>query len=296
MHATTPNRIQSITNRALLAGTMLVVGIVATASPTSADSTDLTADSTIHDAHQHAPEGGPRIIHGAIADVVVRVRGGAVCSGTPITGTAYVLTAAHCVLDRDGKAAARTVVRDGVTYTATAVLVDERYFDERTSQLDAAVLVMDQVIPGRSATIATSMPTTGSVTIAGLQPVDSDGSLLRGTGPHNRPSPKGATGNLIEIESVPAGCTVPTASLSIADDQVEIPCGLIPGASGGGMFVQVNETIVLVGIVSTVTADLSANGVVPLDSLHELLRHPRTYWHEVTASHGPGSSAPVVRI
>ena len=154
---------------------------------------------------------------------------------------------------------------------------------------------MDQVIPGTSASVAAAMPTTGSVTIAGLQPVDSDGSLLRGTGPHDRPSPKGATGKVIMIESALAGCTVPTVSLSVTGNQVEIPCGLIPGASGGGMFVEVNGTIVLVGIISTVTADLSANGVVPLDSLHELLRHPWRYWHEVTGTHGTASAAPVVR-
>ena len=291
MHATTRSRSQSIANRALLAAAMLVVGALAVASPTTAVSTNLAAASNV----RHALPDGPLIVHGSIADVVVQVRGGAVCSGTPIMGTAYVVTAAHCVLDDHGQAAARTVVRDGITYSATAVLVDERYFDEPTPQLDAAVLVMDQVIPGRSASVAAAMPTSGSVTIAGFQPLDSDGTLLRGKGPHDRPVPKGATGNLIMIDSAPAGCTVPNASLLVTGSRVEIPCGLIPGASGGGMFVEVNGTIVLVGIVSTVTNDLSANGVVPLDSLHQLLRHPQEHWHEVTTTRHTAGAAPVVR-
>ena len=157
---------------------------------TSASSTHPTAGVTLHDAPQHVSAGGPRLVHGAVADVLVRVRGGAVCSGTPITGTVYVVTAAHCVLDRRGNAAARTVVRDEVTYSATAVLVDDRYFDELKVQFDAAVLVMDQVVPGPSASIGAALPTTGSTTIAGFQPLDTDGTLLRGSGPYDVPSPR----------------------------------------------------------------------------------------------------------
>ena len=250
---------------------------------------------TLHAAHQQRPSDGPRLVHGAIADVLVRVRGGAVCSGTPITGTLYVVTAAHCVLDRHGDAARRTVARDGVSYTARAVLVDDRYFDEPTAQFDAAVLVMDQVLPGTSATIGAFIPTGGSVTIAGFQSLDSDGTLLRGKELHDVPLPKGEVGNLITIESMPAGCTVSTMSLSVTGARVDIPCGLIPGASGGGLFAAIDETTVLVGIVSTVTFDLTSNGVVPLESLHGLLRHPEKYWHEVTVNPRTSGHPPIVR-
>ena len=58
-----------------------------------------------------------------------------------------------------------------------------------------------------------------------------------------------------------------------------MPCGLIPGASGGGLFVVNDGELVLVGILSTVTNDLTANGIVPLASLHELLEHPDRYTH-----------------
>src|SRR5262245_37314491 len=55
----------------------------------------------------------PHSLQGGVADVIVRIRGGAVCSGTPIAGGRLVVTAAHCVLDRDGNVARRTVIRNG---------------------------------------------------------------------------------------------------------------------------------------------------------------------------------------
>jgi hypothetical protein len=295
MQARTGSHNRSIVGRALLAGAMLVVGTVAGTSSTSASSTHQAAGMTPHDARHRVPAGGPRVVHGAIADVLVRVQGGQLCSGTPITGTVYVVTAAHCVLDQDGGSPPRTVVRDGVTYSATAVLVDDRYLDEPRAQLDAAVLVMDQVVPGASATIGSGVPTSGAVTIAGYQSLDSDGTLLRGEDPYDVAVPKGATGTLIEIASAPAGCTVPVGSLSVLGGRVDVPCGLIPGASGGGMFADVNGTIVLIGIVSTVTFDLSVNGIVPLESLLQLLRHPERYRHQVTATRGTGDSTRIIR-
>ena len=58
-----------------------------------------------------------------------------------------------------------------------------------------------------------------------------------------------------------------------------MPCGLVPGASGGGLYTEVNGEIELVGILSTVTADHTANGIVPLASLQELLNNPERYTH-----------------
>src|SRR5215211_4999718 len=129
MHTTTRRKNRAIARRAVVAGATLMVGTMVDSSPIGAISADATAAITLHDAHHQEPEIGPRLLHGAIAEALVRVGGGAVCSGTPIAGTVYVVTAAHCVLDREGNAAARTVVRDGVTYSTRAVLVDDRYFD-----------------------------------------------------------------------------------------------------------------------------------------------------------------------
>jgi hypothetical protein len=61
------------------------------------------------------------------------------------------------------------------------------------------------------------------------------------------------------------------------------------------MFTDVDGALVLVGIVSTVTLDLTSNGIVPLQALRELLRHPEKYWHEATAHPHAGGSARVFR-
>jgi len=220
----------------------------------------------------------PHVLEGEIAPVLVEIRGGR-CTGTPITGTKLVVTAAHCVLWRDGELIRRTVVRDDVQYDPVAVLVDTDYHLNPNAQLDAAVLVMSEVIPGPSAQLGESLPQSGLVTLAGFQPVDNDGSLLRGSGPHDLPRPQGDEGNIIRLQSRPAGCVEPAELLEVSTSHVVVHCGLIPGASGGGLFAQGADGPVLVGIVSNVTADLTANGVVPLSSLHELLQHPGRYTH-----------------
>jgi len=76
---------------------------------------------------------------------------------------------------------------------------------------------------------------------------------------------------------------------------MDIPCGLLPGASGGGVFIELDGTIVLVGIVSTVSVDVSSNGVVPLESLHQLLRDPARYRHDVAVTRRVGDPGRVVR-
>jgi len=56
----------------------------------------------------------PRVLDDGVAEVLVRsVR--SVCSGTPITGTVYVFTAAHCVLTKSGEVTQRTVVCSPLT-------------------------------------------------------------------------------------------------------------------------------------------------------------------------------------
>jgi len=224
----------------------------------------------------------PHRIAGDAADVLVRIVGGQACSGTPIAGTRYVVTAAHCVLGPDGKPGPRTVVRADAKFDAVAILVDTAYATHPSVRLDAAVLVLDRPLPGPSARLGTALPTHGTLSLTGYQPLDSDGTLLRGTNPHNRPLPKNAAGPVIEIQSAPAGCVVAITEFRISRDHVIVPCGLIPGASGGGLYANAPEGITLVGIVSTVSSDLTVNGVVPLASLHELLAHTDAYSHDVS--------------
>ena len=113
-----------------------------------------------------------------------------------------------------------------------------------------------------------------------MQPLDTDGSLLRGTRYDNRPRPKGTTGGVVEIETAAAGCVHPASDLEITTTRVEVPCGLIPGASGGGLFVEDDGELILVGVLSTVAPDLAYNGVAPLSAIHELLDNPAAYTHD----------------
>jgi len=139
---------------------------------------------------------------------------------------------------------------------------------------------MAEVISGPSARVGSAFPDSGQVTLAGFQPVDSDGTLLRGHRLNGHLASKGATPNQ------PAGCVESVPSLEVSAARVMVPCGLVPGASGGGLFTEDDGELVLVGILSTVTSDRSTNGIVPLASLQKLLVHPDRYEHQFTTAQG----------
>jgi hypothetical protein len=219
------------------------------------------------------------LLEGDVADVIVHVRASSVCSGTPITATRYVVTAAHCVLDRTGEVVTPVVERDGVDYPALEVLVDPGYHDAPSPQLDAAVLVMDRVPPGPSATLGDTVPSQDSVTLAGFQKLDTDGTLLRPSNSRDHPLPKGVTGGVVRIKTAVAGCIRDASSVEVASSRLKVSCGLVRGASGGGLFAEPDRRPVLVGVISTVSADLSANGVTPLSAVRELLENPGQYAH-----------------
>jgi hypothetical protein len=239
----------------------------------------------------------PHVLDTPVADVIVRVWGSRACSGTPLTGTKLVVTAAHCILDQDGAVAGYTTVqRDGVEYTPVSVLVDVEYHDSPDAELDAAVLVMGEPMPGPSATLSDAFPTQGLVTVAGLQPLDTDGSLLRGTRWNNGPLPHGRPEHgIIKIASATAGCIHLASDAKITADHVEVPCGLIRGASGGGLFVEQNGELILAGIVSSVARDLTYNGLVPLSAIQHMLEHPDRYTHDLPAMPDSAPVRPVVR-
>ena len=83
------------------------------------------------------------------------------------------------------------------------------------------------------------------------------------------------------VRSAAAGCTNDVSSLAVTREHVAMRCGLIPGASGGGLYAEQDGELALVGILSTVSGDLSVNGVVPLSSLQELLQHRDRYVHQL---------------
>ena len=99
------------------------------------------------------------------------------------------------------------------------------------------------------------------------------------TAPKTARCRQNATGNRTTVKHLTAGCVEAVPALKVTPTLVTMQCGLIPGASGGGLFVVNDGQLVLVGILSTVTNDLTANGIVPLASLHELLEHPDRYTH-----------------
>ena len=105
--------------------------------------------------------------------------------------------------------------------------------------------------------------------------------MLRGTRYDNRPAPKGTVGRVGELDTAAAGCVHPASDVEITTNQVTVPCGLIPGASGGGLFVEVHGELQLVGVLSTVAPDLSYNGVTPLEAIHRLLDNPAAYIHTI---------------
>jgi hypothetical protein len=259
--------------------------------------------STVTDAFERGKAGvdtlaeltKPHVLDGDVADVIVRIDGDSVCSGTPITGTRFVITAAHCVLDGAGDITAVTVTRDDVKYAPRAVLVNPGYHDAPSPFLDAAVLVMDRPIPGAAATLGETLPRQGLVTLAGFQPIDTDRTLLRGMSYDDSPTPKGVSGEVIEIESLPSGCVDHVRSIEIAVDRLEIDCGLVRGASGGGLFAVQAGRLVLLGIISTVDVDLSYNGLAPLSAVHELLHHPRQYMHASAAERPSAPPPPIAR-
>jgi hypothetical protein len=99
----------------------------------------------------------------------------------------------------------------------------------------------------------------------------------------------------VTINSVVAGCVQLASDAEITNSQVKLTCGLIPGASGGGAFVDSDGDLTLVGIISTVAFDVTWNGLVPLSALHELLDNPAPYTYDMALEATMRSTANVVR-
>ncbi len=270
MHQANDGHPTPLPSQALLMSVLLML-VATMPTPTNIDRPASLAPGLHQELQLDAPLTGPHVLHGDIADVIVRVDGSETCTGTPITGTPHVVTAAHCVLDRNGNVTPITVRRNENEYTAIAVLVDTRYHNTPLPELDGAVLVMSKVLPGPSATLGHGLDRRGLVTLAGFQPIDTDGTLLRGTNPRNRPLPAHATGGYIKIGTAAAGCEERSTSVEVTAHRLTIRCGLIPGASGGGLFAERHGELLLIGVTSTVTNDLSTNGLVPIANIQKLL-------------------------
>jgi hypothetical protein len=295
-------------SRVVAVAAVAIAGTIGTRHLTSAASseartTPIGADSVAPSANWVRDTGRtveqeptrPHLVGPPLSDTVVSVRGSAVCTGTALAGTSDVVTAAHCVLDPDGAVTdAISVLRGGRSYAPRAVLVDLAHHTSPSPRTDAAILVMDQTIPGPSATLGGAFPVGGAVTLVGFQPLASDGSLQRGTG-DDTVVPHTVTGGVQHAATAAAGCTVPASAARITDAEVRLPCGLIPGASGGGAFVDDHGQLTLVGIVSTADVRFTTNGLVPLSSVHRLLDNPIQYQHELGAPYSDRTAPPIKR-
>ena len=93
-----------------------------------------------------------------------------------------------------------------------------------------------------------------------------------------------------------AGCVQRSTSVDITPNRLTIGCGLIPGASGGGLFAERSGELILIGVTSTVAGDLSSNGLVPIANVRQLLAAPEQYAHTLTDIEGEGQSSGTLRL
>jgi len=210
---------------------------------------------------------------------LVSVRGPGFCSGAPITGTNLVITAAHCVVESGTDAVGARydlrVERSGVRYDILEVYVDMSWKDGTQSKDDVAVLVMESPIPGPSLHLSNSFEPNQSATLIGFQP-SGGGSWLRGAD-YDSHSELMST-SYASHATVPAACSLAATSFKWSKNgHWWIPCGMVPGASGGPLVIAGVNGPTLVGVASSVDFKLESNGVAPVEKVQYLLRNRELY-------------------
>ncbi len=210
---------------------------------------------------------------------LVSVRGSGFCSGAPIAGTNLVITAAHCVVepgtDAVGARYDLRVERSGVRYEVLEVYVDMSWKDGVRPQDDVAVLVMESPIPGPGLHLADSFEPDQSATLVGFQP-SGKGTWLRGSD-YDSHSEMMST-SYANHATAPAACSIPATSFRWSkNDHWWVPCGMVPGASGGPLIAAGVDGPTLVGVTSSVDFKLESNGVAPVEKVQYLLRHRELY-------------------
>lgn len=226
------------------------------------------------------------------ASFLVKVKGPGTCSGSPIKGTNLVITAAHCVMEPGtGAIGGRYDLR--VEHEGTRFDVVEAYVDMQVAALphpedDVAILVLDRQIPGADLEIAPFFDGKLDTKLIGYQPSTGRGSWLRGKdyASHSDSLP-------MSFVTRPAVCKVPAGTARWVKDPGiwSVPCGLVPGASGGPLVAIIDGKSALVGVASTVNKSLTHNGIAPLAKVHELLKNGDKYRQPVDGpSHSWGIS------
>lgn len=238
----------------------------------------------------HDADTGPGAIRRATPDeaaVLVLVRGVGLCSGAPINGTNLVATAAHCLLDPvTGKVSDRVdlrVERGDVRYDIEAVIVDTsvslRDDDGGVRpDRDGALLVMREPVPGPGVDLVDTGDRIEDVVLIGYQPVGANGTFAR---PATYQGRRAADDASILLARTAAACRVRWKDVARRDQALILPCGMIPGASGGPVIGHGKDGNRLVGILSSVNHDLTRNGITPVNVLLGLLADADRYTNTV---------------
>ena len=209
------------------------------------------------------PPQTPHRLRSASANAIVRVRGSAFCTGTPIAGTELVVTAAHCVLGtkKVGLSATSIVLADGTERAASAVFVNLDYHVAPSPRLRRPrCSSWPTTSPGPPRSISDQLPEhrrarrgrtpTRSTPTAPSSPRDETltTDLLR----------NGATGPITTTSSAPAGCVLDRTELSISEGP---PHGTVRPhprrIRRGTLRRDRGTTSSCFGIISTVADDLS---------------------------------------
>lgn len=250
----------------------------------------LTAAAAAVAFSAHKTDTGPGAIRRATPDeaaILVLVRGIGLCSGAPINGTNLVATAAHCLIDpATGEVSNRVdlrVERGDVRYDIQAVLVDTSVSlrDEDGGvrpDRDGALLVMREPIPGPGVDLVDTGDRIEDVVLIGYQPVGANKTFVR---PATYQGRRAADDASILLARTAAACRARWEDVTHRDQTLILPCGMIPGASGGPVIGHGRNSSRLVGILSSVNRDLTRNGVTPVNALLGLLDDVDRYTHTV---------------
>lgn len=230
------------------------------------------------------------------SSILVRIRGQGVCTGTPIKGTLYVVTAAHCVIDkRTWKFTTRFniyVEYDNKHYDVTSVLFDTEAYPQDGqiySNRDVAVLILREQIPGVGIYLGEDSLIEKDATLVGYQPTNSIGSFYR---PKDDASLKQGTKDtgVVPLASAPAACSIRREDIEVREGFWAVPCGMMPGGSGGPMIVSIANNQYLVGVLSNINSSLITNGIAPVSAVLALIANPAKYAHSYEYGSIPDAS------
>lgn len=224
----------------------------------------------------------PRFASSQEAASLVRVVAQGNCSGVPLKGTFYVVTAAHCVLSSvTGKFTPeiRITVKYGENvYEVSRVLVQETHAPvdgEVYTQNDIAILVLTDRIPDIGVDLGNSADLADGGVMVAYQTLGNATTFYR---PKENldywPPPSASYG------ATPAACEFTKRQARKTNNFWFIQCSMLPGASGGPVFSLKENGYHLVGILSSISHDLSFNGVTPISIVKELLDNQSLYTHD----------------